>query len=356
MEVTRATRNCHVRRQLLPLVLLSATLFLMNFWCCSALISSSTTSSNNDKTIQKLDAAVLVPGFLTGADEFKPMCEELTRQGLPTIAVPMPNWHWIPCLGGRSARPILERIDFTVKHVIANDGDITKIPNYSYTLQDLWTDFKTNPGGIFQVGGSSRVDEYAVVQPQGTFPLPNEQLLEGKKVALIGHSAGGWISRVYLSDQNYGGRIYGGSKYVHSLVTLGTPHVSALNAAFEGVAWLNNHPENITVPSLAVGGAGFMGSDWGPLTLSAYAFCCPDGSTGESYDGDGLTPLFSSIGMKGAEQMVIDGAAHFCWSDVFGGALVAPKLAKDYSDKGLWYGSPQIVEQWLGWIKDQIRR
>ena len=349
------------------LVIFAIAIFFLttttSFFLCSALSSSSPerkhhqslSPTNKDNFIQ---AAVLVPGFLTGAEEFQPLCDELTRQGLPTVAVPFSNWNWIPCLGGRSARPILERIDFTVQHLIANDGDITKIPDYSYTFADLWTDFRTNPGGILNVGGSSRVDEYPMnVQPQGTFPLPDDDVMkQGKKVALIGHSAGGWISRVYLNDRNYGGRKYGGSKYIHSLVTLGTPHVSAPNAAFEGINWLNNDPKNTSVPSLAVGGTGFMGDEWGSLTQNAYAFCCPDESNGKSYDGDGLTPLFSSIGMKGAEQMVIEGVAHFCWSDVFGGDWAAPELAKDYKEGRPWYGSSKIVEQWIPWIQLQIEK
>jgi hypothetical protein len=132
-----------------------------------------------------LCAAVLVPGFLTGAKEFESVCRTLTERGIPTVAVPMPNWHWLPCLGGRSARPILELIDFTVKHLIANDGDVTKIPKYEYSLMDTWIDFRTNPGGILQVGGSSQVDKYPVVEPRGTFPEP--QSIPNKKVALIGH-------------------------------------------------------------------------------------------------------------------------------------------------------------------------
>jgi hypothetical protein len=69
-----------------------------------------------------LKVAVLVPGFLTGADDFKGMVAKLNARGIPTVAVPMPNWHWLPCLGGRSVRPILERIDFTVQHVLAAGG------------------------------------------------------------------------------------------------------------------------------------------------------------------------------------------------------------------------------------------
>jgi hypothetical protein len=146
-------------------------------------------STNADKQADSNDdllcAAVLVPGFLTGAAEFQPLCQTLTKRGLPTVAVPMPNWHWIPCLGGRSARPILERIDFTVKHLIANDGDVTKIPKFDYSLWDTWIDFRNNPGGVLQVGGSCRVEDYPVVEPRGKFPLPEN--LPNKKVALIGH-------------------------------------------------------------------------------------------------------------------------------------------------------------------------
>jgi hypothetical protein len=142
-------------------------------------------SIQEDDKDDLLCAAVLVPGFLTGAAEFQPLCQTLTERGLPTVAVPMPNWHWLPCLGGRSARPILERIDFTVKHLIANHGDATKVPNFDYSLRDTWIDFRNNPGGIFQVGGSSKVEDYPKVEPQGKFPKPEN--LPNKKVALIGH-------------------------------------------------------------------------------------------------------------------------------------------------------------------------
>lgn len=143
-------------------------------------------TDDDDDEDDRLCAAVLVPGFLSGAEDFAPLCQTLTERGLPTVVVPMPNWHWIPCLGGRSARPILERIDFTVKHLIANNGDITKpIPKFEYSLYDTWVDFRTNPGGILKVGGSSKPDDYPVVEPRGNFPLPDK--IPNKKVALIGH-------------------------------------------------------------------------------------------------------------------------------------------------------------------------
>ena len=68
-------------------------------------LGRASKSGTNDASLileqakaENLQAAVLVPGFLTGADEFKDLCETLTAAGLPTVAVPMPNWHWIPCL------------------------------------------------------------------------------------------------------------------------------------------------------------------------------------------------------------------------------------------------------------------
>jgi len=142
----------------------------------------------NENEFDNICAAVIVPGFLTGEDEFQSMCQSLTEKGIPTVAVKMPNWHWLPSLGGRSARPILERIDYTVQHVIAhfdnnNDDEHNDkpdnnkvheivIPPYDYSLWDLYQDFRDNPGGAMKVGGSSRVEFYPDVEPKGKFQYP----------------------------------------------------------------------------------------------------------------------------------------------------------------------------------------
>ena len=350
---------------------------------------SISISSDDDSDIdldydgyEDLCAAIIVPGFLTGADEFRPLANELTKIGIPTIPLMMPNWHWLPCLGGRSARPILERIDYTARWLIANDGDITKpIPNYQYSLKDVWIDFRTNPGGVALVGGSSKVDEYPIVEPQGKFSLPPESDLylepspedggeksmkrrRKKRIAIIAHSAGGWISRVFLSTKPYGGKIYDGTKLVHTLITLGTPHANAPGPAFEGIAWVNRLPKNNNgtdvesplpkVRSLAVAGKGFGGGDWGTLTQNSYSFCCPDGSDGIQYDGDGVTPVFSALAFEDAEPLLLDGVSHFAWSDVFGGSFVAPELTKDHKNGRPWYGSPEIVKTWAKFILDHI--
>ena len=217
-------------------------------------------------------------------------------------------------------RPMLERIDFTVRHLAATEGDITAVPKFQYNLLDCWNDFWTNPGGVAQVGGSAEVDEYPVVEPRGHFPPPSND--PKCRVAIIGHSAGGWISRVYLSKRNYGGRVYGGSDLVHSIVTLGSPHGNAPGAAFKGVEWCNREGCPEDVRGLAVAGRGFPGDSSGSFTRDCYAFCCNDGTDGTGYDGDGVTPIHSSLLFAGAEQMIIDDCTHFAWSDVFGGILL----------------------------------
>jgi hypothetical protein len=347
-----AIQNENILLSLLHLYLSPQTMMHLQQFLCILLFPSSLLAlslSSND-----IQAAVFVPGFLTGADEFQPLCRALTERGIPTVAVPMPNWHWLPCLGGRGSRPILERIDFTVKHLIANDGDVSKVPDYEYSLKDLWIDFKTNPGGVLEAGGASRVDDYPVVEPQGNFPLPDPQLLEGKRIALIGHSAGGWISKIYLSSRDYGGRAYNGRDHIHSLVTLGTPHANAPGPAFEGIQWSNQEPVQVD-RSLAVAGTGYKGDEHGSLTQGAYKFCCPNASDGTSYDGDGLTPLFSSLGMEGAEQLVLEDVGHFCWSDVFGGGFLAPELTRSHKEGRPWYGSEQVIDQWASWLIERSR-
>ncbi|EED93028.1 hypothetical protein THAPSDRAFT_262296, partial [Thalassiosira pseudonana CCMP1335] len=231
---------------------------------------------------------VIVPGFLTGRDEFIPLAESLTAKGIPTVVVPMPNWHWLPCLGGRSMRPMLERIDFTVRHLAGVAGNLAG------------------------------------------------------KVALIGHSAGGWICRAYLSQRNYGGKAYQGQELVHSLITLGSPHSNAPGAAFKGVEWVNREPLE-GVRALAVGGTGYKGDSSGQLTQNAYSFCCPDGSDGKSYDGDGVTPIQSALAMKdhspNTDTLVLD--------DV---ETVAPELSAFHREGRPWYGDEEVIEKWAGWL------
>ena len=331
------------------------TLVALSFYCHSWGHVSALSSSSTKPILPNINAAVIVPGFLTGADELQPLVDNLNARGIPSIAVPFPNWHWIPCLGGRSARPILERIDFTVRHLCANGGDVTSIPKFGYNVIDCWKDFEDNPGGVLEVGGSAEVDLFPKdVTPRGRFGGVSRDKAKGR-IAIVGHSAGGWISRVYLSDRNYGGKAYHGSDLVHSLVTLGSPHGNAPGPAFRSVDWINQEDVPQNVRALAVAGKGFKGDSSGQFTQNAYAFCCNKGSDGSMYDGDGVTPVESSLAMEGAtcEKLILDGKiTHFPWSDVFGGDLFAPDLAKLHKEERTpWYGSDESIDQWVDWLK-----
>lgn len=327
-------------------------------------------------SLPNIRAAVIVPGFLTGMDEFTDLALMLTDFGIPSVVVPMPNWHWLPCLGGRSMRPMLERIDFAVRHLAGVAGSLKDyermedfelhknidgarkdpqllIPNFSYNIIDCYQDFRNNPGGVLEVGGSAEVDKYPMWNPKGIFQSAPEPM---GKIALIGHSAGGWICRAYLSERNYGGKSYNGKRLVHSLITLGSPHANAPGPAFKGVEWVNSEVMGSSsgFRALAVGGTGYKGDSSGDFTRGAYSFCCPVGSDGSQYDGDGVTPIECALAMKqyvpNADTLILDDVGHFCWSDVFGGNIVAPDLTIYHQEGRPWYGDNAIVEKWAGWL------
>ncbi|KAL7515278.1 hypothetical protein ACHAXN_012812 [Cyclotella atomus] len=351
------------------------------------LTATSSHQGGSLPSLPNIKAAVIVPGFLTGKDEFLPLAKSLTSKGIPTVVVPMPNWHWLPCLGGRSMRPMLERIDFTVRHLTAVAGNLSDfdkatldsldenkftqkdglivpkedaiiqtdnpqllIPDYDYNIFDLYQDFRNNPGGVLKVGGSVHVEDYPLWDPKGTFMKAPEPM---GKVALIGHSAGGWICRAYLSQRSYGGKAYCGNELVHSLITLGSPHGNAPGPAFKGVEWVNRERLD-DVRVLGVGGTGYKGDSSGTLTKNSYSFCCPNGSDGSTYDGDGVTPIQSALAIKeyspNADTLMLDDVAHFCWSDVFGGETVAPELAEWHRQGRPWYGDEEVIEKWASWL------
>lgn len=305
----------------------------------------------HSRTLPDLKAAVIVPGFLTGGNDFASLAEELTSRGVPTVAVPMPSWHWIPCVGGRSMRPVLERIDFTVRHLAASNGNVDAVPrDLAYSIGDLWGDFRDNPGGVLEVGGSAEPDDFPAVTPRGAFRASHPAGEPKGRVAIIGHSAGGWISRLYLSHRDYGGRAYCGQDLVHSLVTLGTPHGNAPGVAFRNLEWCNREARYDGVRGLAVGGVGYPGDRSGDFTRESYAFCCSDGSDGTEYDGDGTTTIGSALAWEGAEKLVLENVTHFPWSDVWGGELLAPDLTRKHRDGAPWYGSQDVVDRWAGWL------
>ncbi len=120
---------------------------------------------------------VILPGYLAGAAEYRNLESALQNLGIPTTIAPVRWQDWIPTLGGRSVTPILRILDATVKQVL---------------------------------------QKYNVSQ-----------------INLVGHSAGGWLSRIYMGEKPYcihpgdtEESVWCARSNVATLITLGTPHIS----------------------------------------------------------------------------------------------------------------------------------
>ncbi len=226
---------------------------------------------------------VILPGYLEGAIAYRQLEQSLQQMGLPTVTVPLRRQDWFPTLGGRPITPILQLLDRTVKQVL---------------------------------------QQYNVSQ-----------------INLIGHSAGGWISRIYLGEKPYLGRgevkpsIWSAHPQVSTLITLGTPHISQERWTRWNLDFVNNNYPGAFYPNVryvCVAGKSIFGErrrgSW--LAYSSYRLTCGQGNCW----GDGITPI-TAAHLAGAENLVVEGVKH------------SPKAA------GLWYGSPQIIPSWVSYLK-----
>lgn len=227
---------------------------------------------------------VILPGFFAGAIEYRALEQALQKLGFPTAIVPLRPRDWFPTVGGRSMIPILRQLDQTVKQL----------------RQD-----------------------YSVSQ-----------------VNLIGHSAGGWIARIYLGEQPYTihndvsetAGLWHAYPYVATLVTLGTPHVSQERWTKRNLDFVKvNYPgafypdvKYVCVAGKAVYGARRPGQ-W--LAYNSYKLTCGVGNCW----GDGITPI---------EAAHLDGATNLTLENV----LHSPRR------EGIWYGSPDAMQSWVSYL------
>lgn len=224
---------------------------------------------------------VILPGYLAGAPEYQALEQSLQARGIPATVVPIRWQDWIPTLGGRSVTPILRKLDSTVKQVL-------------------------------QHSGSSQIN-------------------------LVGHSAGGWLSRIYLGEKPYCVHpkdtedcVWNARASVSTLITLGTPHTSLERWTRKNLDFVNLsypgafYPEvrYVCVAGKAVYGDRFK--SW--LAYSSYKLTCGQGNCW----GDGITPI-ASAHLEGAENLTLEGVRH---------SLKA----------GLWYGSPEPIDTWFPYL------
>jgi pimeloyl-ACP methyl ester carboxylesterase len=224
---------------------------------------------------------VILPGYFARSSDYQTLADSMNQQGMPTAIVPLRQRDWYPTLGGRSVTPIINKIDATVNHLLA---------------------------------------QYNV-----------------NKVNLIGHSAGGWIARIYLGEKNYDVHgeteaVWKAAGKVAKLITLGTPHLSQERWSKKNLDFVQNnypnafyrHIDYICVAGKAIYGAKKPGS-W--LAYESYKLTCGEGQCW----GDGITPV-SAAHLEGAINLVVEGVKH------------SPKST------GVWYGSPEIQSVWLPYL------
>lgn len=226
---------------------------------------------------------VILPGYLEGAIAYRQLEQSLQQIGFPTVTVPLRRRDWLPTLGGRPITPILLQLDRTVKQVL--------------------------------------------------------QQYNASAINLIGHSAGGWISRIYLGEKPYFGRAqvtpvgpWRAHTYVATLMTLGTPHVSRERWTRWNLDFVNNNYPGAfysNVRYVCVAGKTIFGERrrgrW--LAYSSYQLTCGQGNSW----GDGITPI-AAAHLEGAENLVVEGVNH------------SPRTP------GIWYGSPEVLPKWVSYL------
>ena len=199
---------------------------------------------------------VILGGFLITEEAYQPMADWLINQGVTDAkVVPVTRYDWLLTSWGFGWRRVLDRV---AEHV--------------QLLQS------TSPTG---------------------------------RVTLIGHSSGGVMLRLYLSDQPFQGRTYGGASRCDRLISLGSPHqairATPLRAMVDRSCPGCHEPG---VDYVAIAGELNLNS----TTASVFSRRSAKGSyhrISGSVDvsGDGLVPVDSAL-LCGARYLVQSDTAH----------------------------------------------
>lgn len=229
----------------------------------------------------------ILPGYFAGAAPYAELAAYLNQKGVPTVTVPLHQWDWMPTLGGRPVTPILQKLQETI-------------------------------------------DRHSEDQ---------------EPINLIGHSAGGWLGRIFLGDhpypdpqvvQNVPTQVWNARTRIKTIVSLGTPHRSQEPWTRRNLDFVNDrYPEAFypDVQYVCVAGKAILGQrgwqhGWRTnLAYNSYELTC---GTGETW-GDGITPI-AAAHLEGAINVTLEDVVH------------SPGTEKP------WYGTPAIVEQWYSYL------
>lgn len=229
-------------------------------------------------TVDPRQPVLVLGGFLITAEAYAPMTAWLKQQSvLDALVVPVTRFEWLTTTWGFGWRRVLDRVDAMVQELQASS-------------------------------------------PTG-------------RVTLIGHSSGGVMLRLYLSDEDVLGRCYGGAARCDRLVTLGSPH-QAVRATPLRMMVDRRFPgcHEPGVDYVAIAGAINLDGE----NASAFSRRSASGSyksiAGDAeLSGDGLVPVDSAL-LKGARHLVQADTAH---GGFFG---------------KIWYGSVQRLESWWTFV------
>ena len=230
------------------------------------------------RTIDPQQPVVILGGFLITEEAYAPMAEWLKRQGVcDVLVVPMTRMDWLLTVWRLGWKRALDRVDNRVKQL--------------------------------------------------------QQRSTTGNVTLIGHSSGGVMLRLYLSDEPFDGRVYAGASRCNRLVTLGSPHQAVRATPLRAMVdrrFPGCHQSGVDYVAIA-----------GNLDLSSeYASGWSRRGAKASYQratddqdcaGDGLVPVKSAL-LTGARCLIQEDTAH---GGLFG---------------DIWYASLERLESWWTFV------
>lgn len=229
-------------------------------------------------TVDPKQPVLVLGGFLITAEAYAPMTVWLKQQGvLEAQVVPVTRLEWLMTTWGFGWRRVLDRVDAMVQELQASS-------------------------------------------PTG-------------RVTLIGHSSGGVMLRLYLSDEAVVGLGYGGAARCDRLVTLGSPHQAVratplrmlVDRRFPGC-----HEPGVDYVAIA-GEINLEGENASAFSRRSASGSYKSIAGDAELSGDGLVPVGSAL-LKGARHLVQADTAH---GGFFG---------------KLWYGSVQRLESWWPFV------
>lgn len=168
------------------------------------------------------------------------------------------------------------------------------------------------------------------------------EVADGVPLLIVGHSSGGVAARVLTASEPYEGRRFAGARRVGAIVSLGSPHVNAMES--DTTRWRGSG--TATFANEYVPGA-FWAPRIGYLSVASRWIAGRHGGDQDAgqraarrfyeqilppphppvIEGDGVIPVAAAL-LPGARHIVLDGVAH------------APGA------RHRWYGSQDVIDEW----------